>query len=150
METRQCTTDGCTNVQHARQMCGKHYQQWRAEKNGNKQCARKSCTRLAVLDGLCRPHYVGRRRKEDDADRRAARRCEVEGCDNPYDAMGYCELHYQRVRKNGEPGPAERRRTSRGTGYLHVKTGYRSVWRGPDRKLEHRVVMEEHLGRSLR
>lgn len=145
METRQCITEGCTNVQHARQMCGKHYQLWRAEKNGSKQCSRKSCTRLAVLDDLCRPHYTVRRNRED----RNARRCKVEGCENPYDALGYCEMHYQRVRKTGEPGPAMPKRASRGSGHLH-KTGYRTVWVGPNRRPEHRVIMEEHLGRPLK
>jgi hypothetical protein len=144
METRQCITEGCANVQHARQMCGKHYQEWRAQKNGSKQCSRKGCTLLAVLDGLCRPHYTIRRNRED----RSRRQCSVDGCSNPYDALGYCEMHYQRVRKSGEPGPAKPRRTSRGTGYMH-KSGYRSIWVGPNRRPEHRVVMEEHIGRPL-
>lgn len=148
METRQCITEDCTNVQHARQMCAKHYQQWRAEKNGSKQCSRKGCTLLAVLDGLCRPHYTVRRRKEEEGDRRAPRRCKVNGCDNPYDALDYCEMHYQRVRKTGDPGPAEPRRPPRGTGHLH-KNGYRIVWRDNVRTSEHRAVMEEHLGRPL-
>ena len=147
-ETRQCITKGCKNVQHARQMCGKHYQEWRAEKNGSKQCSRKACTLLAVLDGLCRPHYMGRRRKEDEKDRRAARRCSVKGCDNPYGAAGFCEMHYQRNRTTGDPGPAQSLRKPRGSGYLH-KNGYRSVWRGNVRIAEHRAVMEEDLGRPL-
>jgi hypothetical protein len=147
-ETRQCVTEGCKNVQHARQMCGKHYQEWRAEKNGSKQCSRKACTLLAVLDGLCRPHYAVRRRKEEEGDRRAARRCSVKGCGNPYNAAGFCEMHYQRNRKDGDPGPAEPLRKPRGSGHLH-KTGYRSVWRDGVRIGEHRVVMEEDRGRPL-
>lgn len=142
---KTCTEEGCENKQRARGLCGKHYQQWRAKKNGSKQCSRKACTLLAVLDGLCRPHYDVRRKKED----RDRRRCSVEGCENPYDTLGFCNMHYQRNRKNGEPGAPKARRTSRGTGYLHKKSGYRSIWIGPKRVLEHRAVMEEHLGRPL-
>jgi hypothetical protein len=125
-------------------MCGKHYQWWRAEKNGNKQCSRKACTLLAVLDGLCRPHYDLRRKMED----LKRRRCTVEGCDRPYDTLGLCHLHYQRLRRDGEVGEAAMRRGVNGAGYLD-KLGYRQVHRPGGHKFEHRVVMEEHLGRPL-
>jgi len=141
---KTCITPGCTNVQHARQMCGKHYQEWRAEKNGSRQCSRKACTLLAVLDGLCRPHYTIRRNKED----KVRPRCTVEGCDRPNDALGLCEMHYQRMRRDGTPGPVEPLRGANGTGHLH-KNGYRSMHRAAGRVMEHRVVMEEHLGRPL-
>jgi HNH endonuclease len=139
-----CIADDCNNKQRARSLCGKHYQQWRAEKNGSKQCSRKPCTLLAVLDGLCRPHYDVRRKKED----RDRRRCSVEDCENPYDTLGFCNMHYQRNRKTGDPGSAQPLRKPRGAGHLH-KSGYRSVWRDGIRVPEHRVVMEAHLGRSL-
>jgi hypothetical protein len=87
---------------------------------------------------------MARRNRED----RGRRQCKVEGCPNPYDALGYCEMHYQRVRKDGVPGPARMLREPRGAGHLH-KTGYRSVWRDGVRVGEHRVVMEEDLHRPL-
>jgi len=31
------------------------------------------------------------------------RRCDVEGCDRPYHAKGYCQLHYDRWSKWGDP-----------------------------------------------
>src|SRR5699024_5243090 len=31
------------------------------------------------------------------------RQCSVEGCDRPYRAKGYCQLHYQRWHKWGDP-----------------------------------------------
>jgi hypothetical protein len=33
--------------------------------------------------------------------------CTVPGCPKPYKAKGYCATHYARLRKTGEPGPAE-------------------------------------------
>jgi hypothetical protein len=35
--------------------------------------------------------------------------CIVDGCDRPHHAGGYCSGHHARVRKHGEPGPAELR-----------------------------------------
>lgn len=36
--------------------------------------------------------------------------CNVEGCERDHYGLGWCEAHYDRVRKTGEPGPAEIRR----------------------------------------
>ena len=149
MEARQCVIEGCTNVVQARRMCGKHYQQDRAVRNGSKQCRRKGCTLLAVLDGLCRPHYNRRRRMDDERELRDARRCSVEGCDRPYDAAGFCTMHYQRVRFNGAAGEVSPRRAPRGAGHLN-KEGYRNIRLASGKLVaEHRLVMEKHLGRKL-
>lgn len=34
---------------------------------------------------------------------KATRRCSVQGCDRKHSALGYCRLHYKRVRRNGDP-----------------------------------------------
>jgi len=41
-------------------------------------------------------------------------RCQVEACDRPAHASGWREAHYRRLRKTGEPGPAEIRRYGTG------------------------------------
>jgi hypothetical protein len=41
------------------------------------------------------------------------RGCLVEGCPEPYRAKGYCNLHYKRWMKTGDPGPIGRVRVSR-------------------------------------
>lgn len=144
-----CSVEGCSNKVQARGMCGKHYQEDRAIRNGAAQCRRAGCTLLAVLDGLCRPHYNLRRRMDEEQELRDARRCSVPGCKRPYDAAGYCSMHYQRVRYHGDPGEAGERRAPRGAGHLG-KDGYRYI-RQRDGKLkaEHRIVMERLLGRDL-
>lgn len=130
-------------------MCGKHYQQWRAEKNGSKQCRRKACTLLAVLDGLCKPHYDRRRRMDDEQELRDARQCTVDGCDRPYDAAGLCTMHYQRAKRHGEAGEVAPRRAPRGAGHLD-RNGYRNIRLANGRLVgEHRLVMERHRGRPL-
>lgn len=35
----------------------------------------------------------------------AKRTCNVEGCEDPHNADGYCLRHYMRVRRSGDPGP---------------------------------------------
>lgn len=144
-----CSVGDCGNKVQARGLCAKHYQRDRAERNGGAQCRRKGCTLLAVLDGLCKPHYDRRRRMDDEKELRDARRCGVEGCDRPYDADGLCALHYQRRRKTGDPGAPGLLRAPNGTGYVN-QDGYVVRWRNGKRNvLEHRAVMEQHLGRPL-
>jgi len=150
MADRTCSEDECSNKVQARGLCGKHYQQDRARRNGAKQCSRKGCTYLAVLDGLCRRHYDIRRRMDYEKELRDARRCSKPGCDNPYDAMGLCQLHYQRQRKTGDTGPVGLMRGANGTGYVSKSTGYRYLKRPDGTSVaEHRLVMEEVKGRYL-
>lgn len=44
------------------------------------------------------------------------RQCSIEGCDRPrYGRQPYCEMHYRRVRRTGEPGPPGPIKRTRGT-----------------------------------
>jgi hypothetical protein len=59
-------------------------------------------------------------------------------------------MHLERVKKYGEPGEATRRRSRNGEGaWVLTSEGYlrRSLYGTTE--LQHRVVMEEHLGRGL-
>jgi hypothetical protein len=77
----------------------------------------------------------------------------VEGCERFYYAKGLCRLHYNRLRTTGTVGPAGLVQLAPGTRtrYLDPRSGYvyTYVVGNGKGKLEHRVVMEEALGRSL-
>lgn len=95
--------------------------------------------------------------------------CSIEGCEGKYHANGYCSAHNSRLRKYGDPlGKPEERPTklsggkrvaSRGTGVYETKgkyTTYRWIMSPchPNADchgyvLEHRLIMEVHLGRFL-
>lgn len=75
--------------------------------------------------------------------------CTLENCNKPYMAKGYCTMHYRRFRLYGDPNIKLR------TGIQTNQDGYTYIRIIPGNgkygkyKLEHRIVMEEHLGREL-
>jgi hypothetical protein len=59
-------------------------------------------------------------------------------------------MHLARVNKYGDPGEATPRRALKGESEWHPNgNGYIVRCRNGDWELQHRVVMEEHLGRYL-
>lgn len=76
-------------------------------------------------------------------------KCKVKDCEEDTRIiLGYCSKHYQRFKKYGDPCFLKHRLSGEGSvnsdGYIRV--------RYPDgrRMLQHRYVMEQHLGRELR
>lgn len=81
--------------------------------------------------------------------------CSVGGCTRKYYARGYCSLHYNRQRlKAGDHGPAHTVKAPAGEGCYVSRDGYRFVVYqsgGRTKRIpEHRLVMEQTLGRPLR
>lgn len=90
--------------------------------------------------------------------------CRVDGCDRSVLCRSMCSMHYQRWYFHGDPGGAERL-SRRGAGNSHWKGGrvrgghegrywMRHVPDHPNASptgyvLEHRLVMEAELGRTL-
>lgn len=81
--------------------------------------------------------------------------CSVDRCDNPPSSKGYCNLHYARLVKHGnvriENGRAVKiRKIRRLLGENITTNGYRRIRTDSGKWiLEHRHVMEKHLGRKL-
>lgn len=77
--------------------------------------------------------------------------CGVDGCSKPAYRVTptvLCAMHASRLYKRGEVGSAEPQVNVRGSGYINGD-GYRIFVKDGRRIYEHRLVMEEHLGREL-
>lgn len=127
------------------------------------KCTHPGCTKIRkhqTGQGLCGMHYRRWLKGEDmDAPPKKVplaehRPCRVEGCDKRYFAKDLCRLHYNRLRVNGEVGPAGLVQAAPGTRseWTDPKSGYIYVYTAGDRRraqLKQRVVMAELLGREL-
>lgn len=154
LENPKCTTEGCSGrARHLRPgPCDRcKSRAWRAVQP---KCNVPGCDRSATAaKGMCPTHYARDRAGLDVAApllRRQSRNgaCSVEGCEEPIYGRGLCAIHNARKHRTGEVGPAHRLRAPKGAGSTDP-SGYRVVSVNGQRRLEHRHVMEEHLGRLL-
>lgn len=93
----------------------------------------------------------------------SGRTCSVEGCDRPFDARGFCHLHYNRWRRHGDPlfinpkcqhlSLADRFHSrlikTDGCWTVRVKTlseGYARLWKDGKSYHAHRVAYELYKG----
>jgi hypothetical protein len=151
----ECSYDDCDRpARGGNTICKRHQLiEWRARQG---PCSVDGCDGRADAGGLCETHYSRKHRGLPDWDAPIVRRikrdgtCSVEGCSEPIQARGRCNMHYQRVARLGhaDPGPAGRLKAAKGDGTLDPR-GYRVITVGGQRYLEHRYVMECHLGRPL-
>lgn len=113
------------------------------------------CSEPARTKGYCEFHY-GRLKRgtslgQPKRGSRGSKTCTWEGCNEPQSCKGLCHLHYYR-KMNGVPMDAPRRHRGgkRPEGHKRVNSsGYVEIKLGESWVLEHRWVMELHLGREL-
>lgn len=169
VKSQRCKVNGCNGVLSGRGMCSKHYQRWMkygttepAQRTAASTCSVEGCDRPVRSRGMCGAHY---RRWRLNGTTGAATinpkrgkvpttndgLCTVEGCRKSVRGHGYCGTHYARWRRHGSIELPERKiKRSR-----KAHNGYVMLW-APDhpyanqgRVFEHRLVMEQHLGRLL-
>lgn len=146
MAERTCSVDGCDREYEARGLCQSHYLKWWRKNLHAKGliCTAPECDRTDVCaKGLCTVHYAREWRKT-----RRQKCCTIEGCDRPLASGRFCGMHEQRLRKWGHVGPVEAIQPKDGRGWLHP-AGYRFHSVDGVRVSEHRLVMEQVLGRPL-
>lgn len=114
-----CRIDDCGREVKANKMCGMHSH--RFYRTGNPRGFKK-----------------GRPSKAEVG-------CKYEGCKNPHNAKGYCLTHYFRWKNHGSPDIILEKGWHETNGYIYVTD--------PDRPskaiAQHRLVMQQHLGRRL-
>ena len=76
--------------------------------------------------------------------------CAIPDCGLVTEAKGLCKRHNSQRRRGITPGTPIRTYAPKGSGYIQASSGYRIVRRDGKQVREHRMIMEEILGRPLR
>lgn len=106
-------------------------------------CEVADCDNKRSRAELCARHHRQRLIESGEFDW-----CSVEQCSYPVLANTLCQMHYARLRRLGDVGPAGSLQESR---WRVTRGGYVQKWDGATKTnvLQHRVVMEQILGRAL-
>lgn len=166
-----CSVDGCDSAIRTRSLCSVHYQRvlstgevgtpQRARRSRQQICGIPRCGEPHQAQGYCERHYDSWRKYGDPLEvsrRRKAEAliCSVDGCDRKRRSKGLvdrssgdglCGMHYQRMRTHGQL-ELPQRPLQMTKGYLN-KDGYRIVSFGGRVLQQHRLVMEQAIGRQL-
>lgn len=171
---RACSLEGCSNVHFSRGWCRAHYEQARRGKQPailseytaeESACAAEDCTVAFRQRSRGSKRLYCSRRCRDRTEKAAMRargdyvplhrrpgraECSVSGCDRPKYVSDLCSMHYERLRTQGDVGGAGPRRAARGEApWRRNADGYMRRSLNGVIELQHRVVMENHLGRHL-
>ena len=125
-------------------------------------CEIVGCDKRVKCHGFCQTHYMRWRRHGDPLQGRRSptantrRQCRVDGCEKPVKGHDLCPMHLARWKTHGDPGGPAPHYGNAGERYVTAQ-GYVLLWvpehpeahRRKGRVLEHRLVMEQHLGRPL-
>lgn len=142
----ECIVDDCHRYPNgARGYCRTCYsREKKAGTFGGEMCIEPGCDNLGHAKGRCQTHH----RQAKAAGLVERSNCSLDGCDDPLLALGYCVRHYYNFRTKGDPGPVQRTKRADGTG-SYDGNGYIVRSDSGRRVLEHRLVMEQTLGRYL-
>lgn len=161
-----CTYGDCGAPAYRRSaLCNMHYQRklrgadMDARRAGSQsECSVEGCTRRYSAKGYCNVHYQRSKRGVDlhqpIRERRPPGECAIEGCGRKRTAKGLCNGHRARQRRGEDVNtPIAKRRPGEWGKPLRNQQGYlvciRWVEGKVQRRVHHRIVMEQHLGRDL-
>lgn len=147
--TENGTCSRCDQPLYAKGLCRSHYRSERHKRGvvGVMTCTQEGCDVVVHARTLCLKHYNAARASGQFG----APKCEREWCTRVVYAKRLCSKHYQMARRIEAGAPLRERNVSpwrpNARGYLvrHVPLPDGS-WR---RELQHRVVMEQVIGRPL-
>ena len=143
-----CTIEECNSKLWAKDMCLSHYNRIiRREK----LCSVKDCGMPKLAKNLCSSHYARLNKfgdiREDVPFQKKNQSCQFPGCVRKHNSKGWCSFHRQQIRR-GEELSLEPKRAPNGTGHIN-NYGYRMIGKDKIYKFEHRIVLEQMLGRPL-
>lgn len=75
-----------------------------------------------------------------------AMKCNYIGCFKEHKSKGFCNLHYTRFRKYGDP--SFRIKKANGEGSIN-RQGYKLIYTNGKQVKEHRIIMEKYIKRKL-
>ena len=119
----------------------------------SKLCSVEGCNKPSRSWGMCSTHFQRAYHYGDPSFRHRRAKgesnfhCTIEGCNKEHKAHGFCDLHYQRFKRFGDPLFTKIRPHGDGT---IVPDGYKKITVNGQRILEHRHIVEQHIGRKLR
>ena len=153
-----CSVEGCERVASFKGMCTTHYTRSRYPPAGVRTCS--TCSRVFSMElrshsskycsTKCHRQAANLRRQERTCDP-SRPKCSLHNCNRPALVKGMCGLHYKRVQGGSnlplDAPPASNTKgsgkwRSNGNGYVKRQCGGTSI-------MQHRWVMEQHLGRPL-
>lgn len=161
-----CSIGWCNRPHAAKGFCGMHYNRFKRnqdldapvlERIYQEHCNVPGCARAHVSKGFCKSHY-SRFLRDIPLDQKwrqtySMKICRADGCDSETKSRGFCQFHLQRF-KRGKSFEDPRFVIKRNKSFDEIEWyenngGYlRGFWKGKV-ILQHRVVMESHLGRKL-
>ena len=137
-----CLMRGCKNKHHGKGYCSIHYDEGYLR---TKICIIDECERSQNRRGYCQLHYDRFMRTGDPlkGGRNIKQKCSIDGCKLLAQSRTYCWTHYRRWYNNGDPNKILIQPVG---SKLKHKDGY-IMQNG---RLEHRTIMEQHIGRPLK
>lgn len=143
---RRCSFEGCSDSIYKSGRCKRHYNFVRYEKRKSRKCNIEGCTLTHYSRGFCRKHHIATYNDK----------CEVEGCTENRKVGTLCAMHYNRMARLGEVGPAGRLQGKRGDGFITGNKKYKMILcpghpnaTKSNHVLEHIKIMSDILGRPL-
>lgn len=144
-----CSIEDCAEPRYVGIYCSAHYSRKRRHGDAKyvrqvRTCSEGGCEIPAQARGLCMKHYLAARYRGDFG----VTPCSLEGCGKKAHLSGLCVMHYQRKRRGVPIDAPQRREVGTGT---RDRNGYVRIPQADGTTVaEHRLVMEQILGRPLR
>lgn len=148
-----CSKSDCDNNHYAKGFCAKHYRvaKYTEMSLPGKPCSADGCTKNSFSWGLCQNHHAIARRNGEYSNIP----CAFPGCVHNTANLNktHCQRHIDQFHKSGRYSKLRVKTNGDWCNWSRNGNGYMSRSKVVDGKrynqLQHRLVMEEHLGRDL-